>query len=172
MIVETPYIFYLKFDLIPRFLPHRKNAPHKRQLKSPKKNVCILGVFVSPGWQYKTRGPPFYFSGTVDSEIPNSQPPGMVLKPCKSWGFQLQLYQTSTGELIPDFWVAINRMSWVGNPSFEWSPMWHRLTCGGDRSGVEFVELPREMLTPGAQGGLDGLGVGVFFLTSNLGLVK
>ena len=38
--------------------------------------------------------------------------------------------------------------------------MWHRLTCGGHRSGVEFVELPREMLTPGAfRGGLDGLGV-------------
>ena len=38
--------------------------------------------------------------------------------------------------------------------------MWHRLTCGGDRSGIEFVELPREMLTPGShQGGLD---VGVF----------
>ena len=40
-------------------------------------------------------------SDTVDGSESHSQPPGMVLKPCKKW----DKLPTSTGELIPDFWL-------------------------------------------------------------------
>ena len=157
---------YLKFDLIPRprlssptgKTPHT-NASWNRQ----KMSAVSLRFLVSPGWQYKTRDHLFLI-GTVDgSEIPNSQPPGMVLKPCKLMGISTTAVPNLNWWVDPGFLGCHQQDVLVGNPSSEWSPLWHHLTCGGDRSGIEFVELPREMLTPGAQGGLDGLGVGVFF---------